>query len=219
MKRIFLTAVLLLAAISVSPATGASAETEFCVGASPDGTLSLRKTPTANGGNVIYTLYNSDCGIFIAPNPARSGGYVRVRIGGARGWVKSKWLARATPTPQAASGTPNLPLPRPDRDWRSFASSGLQTYFLDTTSQTVDGVARSAWVKAEGPGTLLQGRAYSSSIAQWAVNCSKWSISTGASVYYDDAGSVVQSFGSGWSSPSTIIPDSIAEAFATQVCV
>jgi hypothetical protein len=64
---------------------------EFCVANSPDGTLSLRRQPSTAAA-VKLTLYNGDCGVFIVSKPARSGVFVRVSVGGDKGWMKAKWL-------------------------------------------------------------------------------------------------------------------------------
>jgi hypothetical protein len=59
--------------------------------------LSLRRKPVETGGaNLLVTLYNGDCGVWIAKaNPARVGLFVRAKVGSKSGWVKSKWLKRS----------------------------------------------------------------------------------------------------------------------------
>jgi hypothetical protein len=78
---------------SFAPASAATRSTEFCAEKSPDGTLSLRVAPSLSA-QVIVTLRNGDCGVWIRADSPRSGGYVQAVVNGRSGWVKSKWIVR-----------------------------------------------------------------------------------------------------------------------------
>lgn len=74
--------------------SAASRSTEFCAQNSPDGTLTLRISPSPSA-RVILTLRNGDCGVWIRPDAPRSRVDVQAVISGRTGWVKSKWIVRA----------------------------------------------------------------------------------------------------------------------------
>lgn len=218
-RAVFVAALVLLATVGIAQPAFA-ADTEFCANNSPDGTLNLRRSPSErNGSNILATIYNGECGIFIGPKPARSGVFVRARIGSIKGWVKSKWIARAPwyGAAPAPARRPAAPAPPVERDWRYFATSAGSTLEYDDSSLALEGSNVSAWVRASGSDTLSSGIEYESYVGTWIVNCARWTISSGPTVYYDGSGRVVRSF-EGWSAPSQIIPDTIAEALAKVLC-
>ena len=136
------------------------------------------------------------------------------------GWVKSKWIARAPSYDAAPAPSPaRTPAPAPpvERDWRFYASSVGGTHEYDISSIAVDGSNVTAWVRATGSDTLTNGIEFESLVGARLVNCARWTISSGSTVYYDGSGRVVKSF-EGWSAPSQIFPDTIAEALAKALC-
>jgi uncharacterized protein YgiM (DUF1202 family) len=109
MKKTIATLAIIAATFATAPrAEALTGHTEFCVNNSPDGTLNLRTTPRmTNDSNIIETLRNGDCGVLVAArNPARSGVMLRVTVNGRTGWVKGKWLKRASDyTAQSSSSS------------------------------------------------------------------------------------------------------------------
>lgn len=109
--------------------------TEFCVFNSPDGELNFRSTPSiASPRNILKTFYNGDCGVYVVDNnPARSGQMLRVRIDGQSGWVKSKWLKRASDIAGASDTATKKPIVAAKS---SNSSSGSGTLKFDDPSKT-----------------------------------------------------------------------------------